>query len=88
LGLPVPQGEIPLRFHAASAVVLADTDLKEPQVVDVAAALAAAPEAELRLFGKPDARPGRRMGVALATGDDVQSARERACLVAERARVV
>ncbi|MEI6664457.1 MAG: hypothetical protein WCL20_09195, partial [Actinomycetes bacterium] len=32
--------------------------------------------------GKPDSRPGRRMGVALATADSVELARERAGAVA------
>ena len=43
----------------------------------VAEALAV-PGADLRLFGKPVARPGRRLGVAVAQADDVATARERA----------
>jgi phosphoribosylglycinamide formyltransferase 2 len=33
------------------------------------------PGSKLRLFGKPDARAGRRMGVALAIGEEVDTAR-------------
>ncbi len=36
------------------------------------------PETKLRLFGKPDTRPGRRMGVALSLGRDTDEARKRA----------
>ena len=38
----------------------------------------AVPEADLRLFGKPESFVRRRMGVALATGASVEEARERA----------
>ena len=78
LGLPVPAGEIPLLAPGASAVVLADGPGDAPQVTGVAEALAVADDVQVRLFGKPDARPGRRMGVALAAGGDVDGARERA----------
>jgi len=36
------------------------------------------PESDLRLFGKPEAFARRRMGVALATADDIAQARARA----------
>jgi phosphoribosylglycinamide formyltransferase 2 len=35
-------------------------------------------ETQVLLFGKPDARPQRRMGVALARGSSEAEARERA----------
>ena len=38
----------------------------------------AEPGSQVLLFGKPNARPGRRMGVALARGSDVSDARARA----------
>ncbi len=78
LGLAVPAGEIPLLAPGASAVVLADGPGDAPVVTGVAEALAVSVDVQVRLFGKPDARPGRRMGVALATGADVEAARERA----------
>lgn len=46
------------------------------------------PGSDLRLFGKPQAFPTRRMGVALATGSTVEEARERARECAQRVRVV
>ena len=42
------------------------------------------PQSDVRLFGKPESFVRRRMGVALARGNDVQQARERAKLVASR----
>jgi phosphoribosylglycinamide formyltransferase 2 len=36
------------------------------------------PETEVLLFGKPEARPYRRMGVALATGATTAEAQRRA----------
>jgi phosphoribosylglycinamide formyltransferase 2 len=78
LGLPVPEGEIPLRSPGASAVVLSEADLEAPVVHGVAAAMASAPGLDVRVFGKPDARTGRRMAVVIAEAGDVETARERA----------
>jgi phosphoribosylglycinamide formyltransferase 2 len=78
LGLAVPEGEIPLIAAGASAVVLAEAEADSPLVEGATRALAGDPEVDLRLFGKPDSRPGRRMGVLLATGPDTDSARARA----------
>jgi phosphoribosylglycinamide formyltransferase 2 len=46
------------------------------------------PDVDIRLFGKPDSRPFRRMGVALAKGNDVQEAREKATRAANKVRIV
>ena len=43
----------------------------------------AVPESELLLFGKPEARPMRRMGVALASGSSLTEARRRADTAAQ-----
>ena len=48
----------------------------------------AVPESDLRLFGKPEAFPRRRMGVAIANGSDVEEARQRAKLAASRVKPV
>jgi phosphoribosylglycinamide formyltransferase 2 len=53
----------------------------------VAAALAE-PDTTVLLFGKPEARPHRRMGVAVARGADLAEARERADRAAARVEVV
>jgi phosphoribosylglycinamide formyltransferase 2 len=53
----------------------------------VAAALAV-PNADLRLFGKPESFAKRRMGVALATGESIDDARSRAKQAAAAVRPV
>ncbi|MBO9533146.1 MAG: formate-dependent phosphoribosylglycinamide formyltransferase [Solirubrobacteraceae bacterium] len=78
LGLPIPEGDdgfVPLTAPGASAVLLADANGDTPMVEGLEAALAVDPTVDVRIFGKPDARPGRRMGVALATGADAEAAR-------------
>lgn len=77
LGLPV---DTALRSPGASAVVKSPVESGPGAGVTyrgVAEALAV-PGSDVRLFGKPDAHPGRRMGVAVAAADDVDSARRRA----------
>lgn len=82
LGLPIPS--ITSTGAAASRVVLAGADQQGGPVHyrGVAEALAV-PESELLLFGKPEARPMRRMGVALASGSSLAEARGRADTAAQ-----
>ena len=82
LGLPIPS--ISSTGAAASRVVLAGADQRGGPVYyqGVAEALAV-PESELLLFGKPEARPMRRMGVALASGSSLAEARGRADTAAQ-----
>jgi phosphoribosylglycinamide formyltransferase 2 len=90
VGLAVPTddaGRVPLLGPAASAVILGDRDLDAPAFSGVPEALAIDPGVELRLFGKPEARPGRRLGVALARGADVAEARRHAVAAAGAVRV-
>jgi phosphoribosylglycinamide formyltransferase 2 len=87
LGLAVPAGEVPLLAPGASAVLLAAETGDAPQVEGLAAALAVGDDVQVRLFGKPDARPNRRMGVALASGADLDAARARARAAAAALRV-
>ena len=75
LGLPIPT--IQCQAPSASRVILADRQMAGVTFSGVAAALSE-PDSQVLLFGKPDARPGRRMGVALARGTDVTNAREKA----------
>ena len=85
LGLPIP----PIRSlgPAASRVILACEAAERLHYTGVAEALAV-PESQLLLFGKPDGRPGRRMGVALARGEDLATAQARADAAARCVRVV
>ena len=73
LGLPIPV----INYHgpSASAVILADRE--SPRVagydgVDRALALR---DTQVRIFGKPDTRKYRRMGVALARAESTDTAR-------------
>ncbi|QEY32590.1 formate-dependent phosphoribosylglycinamide formyltransferase [Synechococcus sp. RSCCF101] len=75
LGLPIP--EITNRAPSASRVILAEGAFS-PVIADGVEDALAVPEARVLLFGKEEARPFRRMGVALARGADTHQARERA----------
>ncbi len=85
LGLPI-FGDQPA-FPAASAVVLADRDSADFTFDGVADALGLGPNVDLRLFGKPTTRPYRRMGVALAVGEDTDEARALAAEAASKVRI-
>ena len=83
LGLPVPN--IRSRGAAASAVVLVEGDSEDVRYAGADEALAE-PDTQLRLFGKPEVRGERRMGVALALADDVDQARAKAVRAANAIR--
>ena len=74
MGLPVPD-TIDAQ-PGASAVILADRDGEAFEFEGLAEALATDPKVDVRIFGKPTTRPYRRMGVALATGESVEQARD------------
>lgn len=84
LGLPVNTA---LRRPGASAVIYGGVEAKAVAFEGMAQALSV-PESDLRLFGKPESFPTRRMGVALANADDVNTALARAKEAAGRVRVV
>jgi phosphoribosylglycinamide formyltransferase 2 len=75
LGLPIPA--ISSTGAAASRVILAPEAAESVAYQGLEQALAI-PETQVLLFGKPDARPHRRMGVALARGASEAEARDRA----------
>ncbi len=74
LGLPI---DVTLTSPGASAVIYGGIDAAGVTFDGVAEALAVE-EADIRLFGKPVSYPTRRMGVALATAEDAETARDRA----------
>ncbi|MDH5301328.1 MAG: formate-dependent phosphoribosylglycinamide formyltransferase [Gammaproteobacteria bacterium] len=82
LGLPVSTQCI---SAGASAVIYGGMEEKGIHFADVDKALAVE-NTDLRLFGKPESFERRRMGVALAYGNDVEDCRERAKLAASRVR--
>jgi phosphoribosylglycinamide formyltransferase 2 len=84
LGLPIPS--IRPLGPSASMAILAEGHGRSPVFHGVAEALAE-PDTALRLFGKPEVRGRRRVGVALARGDTILQAKEKARRVAERIRI-
>ncbi|QKJ87475.1 Formate-dependent phosphoribosylglycinamide formyltransferase [Paramixta manurensis] len=74
LGLPI--GGIRQYGPAASAVILPELESDDVQFTGLSEALGAG--LQLRLFGKPEIRGKRRMGVALASGETVEDAVARA----------
>jgi phosphoribosylglycinamide formyltransferase 2 len=84
LGLPV---NVELRSPGASAVIYGVLEAKGIAFEGVAEALRV-PGTDIRLFGKPESFARRRMGVALAAADDVETARERAKEAAGKVRPV
>ena len=68
-----------IRFHgpSASSVIIAQCDSNQPSVESLDRALEQE-DTQLRLFGKPEVKGQRRMGVALARGEDIEAAREKA----------
>ncbi|MCB5184095.1 formate-dependent phosphoribosylglycinamide formyltransferase [Methylobacillus gramineus] len=74
LGLPV---NVSQSRPGASAVIYGGVESEQLVFEHVEQALAV-PESDIRLFGKPESFVRRRMGVALATGDNVEEARTRA----------
>jgi phosphoribosylglycinamide formyltransferase 2 len=78
LGLPV---NTEMHVPGASAVIYGGVDSKNLSFEGVEKALAVS-DSDIRLFGKPESFERRRMGVALATGEDVDEARARATLAA------
>lgn len=83
-GLPI--GSIDLIQPGASAVILATATSEAPYYTGLEKALQV-PTSKLRIFGKPNCNPNRRMGVALALGDTVDEARQRATTAAAAVNV-
>ena len=75
LNLPIPK--LRTADAAASRVILAEQTLQSVSYEGVEDALAE-PDTQVLLFGKPSARPGRRMGVALASAEHLTEARSKA----------
>jgi phosphoribosylglycinamide formyltransferase 2 len=84
LGLPV---NVAMKAPGASAVIYGQHEAAGIAFEGVAQALQV-PGSDIRLFGKPESFARRRMGVALATADDVETARVNAKEAASRVKPV
>ena len=85
LGLPIPN--IYTRGFGASRVILATTDISNFEYLGLEKALEKE-DTEVLIFGKPKARKGRRMGVALAIDKDQITAQNKADSAAQSIRII
>ncbi|MDB4977119.1 MAG: putative phosphoribosylglycinamide formyltransferase 2 [Myxococcaceae bacterium] len=85
LGLPIG----PIRQHGPSAsyVVLGEGH-SDALRYEIDEAALSEPDTALRLFGKPELRGHRRLGVGLARGATIEEARQKASRVASGVRVI
>lgn len=90
LGLPIL--DIVSHRIGASAVILSEEAIPEyPVYTGLEEALKVSVDSDVRLFGKPNARVGRRMGVALVyapLGGDLDVVRDTAKEIASKVKVV
>ncbi|MFT6310218.1 MAG: phosphoribosylglycinamide formyltransferase 2 [Porticoccus sp.] len=84
LGLPIPN--ITLHGPSASSVILVSGESTQVSFSNLSQALSAT-DTQLKLFGKPEVAGKRRMGVALARGEDVDTARAKANYAASSVKV-
>lgn len=85
LGLPI--GTIQTYGPAASCAYLVEGNMRGPLFAGLEKALGI-PGTDFRLFGKPELHGKRRMGVALALGETIQEAREKAIKAVASVRIV
>ena len=84
LGLPIPV--IRQYGPSASAVILPEGESKSITFSNLEAALAE-PDTHLRLFGKPEIKGRRRMGVVACRADSIEAARTKARTAAAAVKV-
>lgn len=84
LGLPIPN--IVQHGPSASAVILVEGSSNNVRFSNLAAALQE-PDTALRLFGKPEVKGKRRMGLLAARADSIEAAREKARNAASAVKV-
>ncbi len=86
LGLPIPT--IDLLKNGASSVILATNHSDQTPIIEGMEQAAEIPQTDFKLFGKPTTRPYRRMGVALAYGNEtIEELVEKAKLVSSKIKV-
>lgn len=77
----------PIEIEMEAEAGQTDTAQAQPYFSAVASVLATDPTVELRIFGKPEAHIGRRMAVALASADTVDTARNLAHSAISKLRI-
>ncbi|MEY2196227.1 phosphoribosylglycinamide formyltransferase 2 [Neobacillus sp. BF23-41] len=81
LGYPIPS--VQLLKPGASHTIKATTESNIYQIAGISESLSI-PDTQVRVFGKPETKVGRRMAVALSSGESVEEARQRAALAASK----
>lgn len=87
LGLPIPAVE-PLRIGASAVILSPIASQEQPQYRGLE--YTCEPFTDVRIFGKPTTRVGRRMGVVLCNaplGDDLEALRTKAKRIADKVEV-
>ncbi|MEH7094458.1 formate-dependent phosphoribosylglycinamide formyltransferase [Neobacillus vireti] len=84
LGYPIPS--VQLLRSGASHTIKATKESKTYQINGISESLSI-PDSQVRVFGKPDTKVGRRMAVVLSNGETVEEARQRAALAADKMMV-
>ncbi|MBT2659044.1 phosphoribosylglycinamide formyltransferase 2 [Bacillus sp. ISL-18] len=84
LGYPIPS--VQLLRPGASHTIKATMESKTYQITGISDSLSI-PDTQVRVFGKPDTKVGRRMAVVLSNGESVEEARQRAALAASKMMV-
>lgn len=83
LGLPIPN----VKFHGPSASKAIVADGNSSQVsFDIAEALTE-PDTQIRLFGKPELKGHRRLGVCLARAESIEKALQKVMLMREKVKI-
>tara|TARA_Y100000991_G_C21780818_1_gene267117 strand:- start:122 stop:595 length:474 start_codon:yes stop_codon:yes gene_type:complete len=85
LNLPIPK--IKLLKPSASRVILSHEDFTNPSFRGIYEALEVE-NTKVLIFGKPTSKKGRRMGVVLASNDEINIARKNADMAALKIKVV
>jgi len=84
LGYPIPQ--VQLLKPGASHTIKATEESKEFEVTGISESLSI-PNTQIRVFGKPETKIGRRMAVVVSNGDSVTDARQKAELAASKIEI-
>lgn len=84
LGFPIPS--VTLLTPGASATLKAEQATRDFLIGGLHDALLL-PRTQVRVFGKPETKPGRRMAVALSAAGDVETARKTAKEAANKLKV-
>ncbi|NHC43007.1 formate-dependent phosphoribosylglycinamide formyltransferase [Bacillus sp. MM2020_1] len=84
LGYPIPS--VRLLTPGASHTIKATKESKAYQITGIDESLSI-PNTQVRVFGKPETKGGRRMAVVLSSGESVERARQRAALASSKMSV-